>query len=129
MGYLHSLDETWGPGALGCGPDCKCGRCRAKFAGFGEHYIPADENEEDDPEQAPPEEGAPDEQPEPPMQSASQTPSGQSAPPGAASSRPRMPRMRRMVRRRQRAPRLGAGSYTMYLTEPLRRGETMSYMN
>jgi hypothetical protein len=120
MAFLHSPEEIWPPRGLGCGPDCKCGSCRANFSGLGEHYIPAEEDEEEDPEQWPPEEGVPGDMPASPVDSATPPQAAQSAPPAETSLLPRMPRESRIIRRRQRASRL-AGFPFGYWT-PLRNG-------
>lgn len=99
MAYVR---ESWTPSGLGCGPNCNCGPCRARFAGFGERFIPEDEDEEQDPEQAPPEEGAED-MPGPPTDSAGSPQSAQNAPP--------LSRGPRASRRGRRAPRLSEYSF------------------
>ncbi len=99
MAYLRNEDEAWGTAGLGCGPDCKCGPCRAKLSGFGERYIPADDDEDEEPEQVPPgDDEAPDRTPD-----SAPTPS---AKPGGRAALQQGAR----GRRRQQASRLGGYS-------------------
>jgi outer membrane protein OmpA-like peptidoglycan-associated protein len=50
MSYIRGIDED--PGALGCGSQCACARCRQSAAGFGERYVEADDDEEPPPPKA-----------------------------------------------------------------------------
>src|SRR5882757_6280783 len=107
MAYLRTREEPWTLSGLGCGPDCKCGPCRGKFAGFSEQYIPADDDEEMEPEQAPPEsQPPPDAAPEPSPDSTAQSGSRKKAPPGSVSASGRMPQRPGTSRRRRPGPRL-----------------------
>src|SRR5882762_10041899 len=108
MAYLRTREEPWTLSGLGCGPDCKCGPCRGKFAGFSEQYIPADDDEEMEPEQAPPEsQPPPDTAPEPSPEPTPQPESSKEASAGHAPISAHMRRGPRASRRGRPAPRLG----------------------
>lgn len=51
MAYLRIPEDRSTPGALGCGPSCRCAGCHqsAAMSGLGERYVPEEHEEEEAP--------------------------------------------------------------------------------
>src|SRR5258705_12948180 len=39
MAYFSNIEDGPSVDGLGCGPECKCGPCKAGASGFGERYM------------------------------------------------------------------------------------------